>query len=544
MQVVSDAAAISSTVLPGLLATMYGALAALQFQGVLLPPACTGDPPFQGEVALMGAALALWFFSAAVFYGFHAPRVRLLGQLSLMWSMVLYPSTVLSVMALLNCSPVIVSPLGATGFDGALVSHMDLGSRTALASMPIYTADPYYVCWSGSHRRPGVLAAIMVPLYVIGLPVLTFYWLWCDPWLRARVRAPILAASAGGDVASASTEQSLNTHTSVSPISKRSQSQPVSQCHDVAAADPLLDVFFYDYKPSAWYTKHLDLCLLFLLSVFRALLPRPTSIVAIVCKAFTISAALLLSCVHVVWARPYLEEDAWMGWVRALLLLDALGIILLNAEAAAIDAQACPVGCETALAAGSYLVLVMCIVTLVVLVVGFAMYAYKGASVEQRAIDNAKIAAERQHKTSVAHVNPMLQRDESLPSPPVATQRVLAPRRVVNLQETVTSLQDCNPDSALLSVKAVHVEIVEARIFHAPVLISSAAASSEALESTPHAVENPLHAAPLQAQVLSPSLSSRARYGAKGSHVKALSQVALSYVAAVNTVTGKPTHTI
>jgi len=41
--------------------------------------------------------------------------------------------------------------------------------------------------------------------------------------------------------------------------------------------DPALGVFFYDYKPAAWYTKHLDLGLLLLLSLFRALLPRPTA---------------------------------------------------------------------------------------------------------------------------------------------------------------------------------------------------------------------------------------------------------------------------
>jgi len=102
--------------------------------------------------------------------------------------------------------------------------------------------------------------------------------------------------------------------------------------------DPALGVFFYDYKPAAWYTKHLDLGLLLLLSLFRALLPRPTTLAGIAGKTATVCVALLASCAHVLWVRPYLEADAWMGWVRALLLMDSLGVTLLGATTLAMDA--------------------------------------------------------------------------------------------------------------------------------------------------------------------------------------------------------------
>jgi len=66
-----------------------------------------------------------------------------------------------------------------------------------------------------------------------------------------------------------------------------------------------------------------------------------------VSKATVICAVLLASCVHVLLARPYLEADAWMGWVRALLLMDSVGITLINAVAAMADIG---VGAESATA--------------------------------------------------------------------------------------------------------------------------------------------------------------------------------------------------
>ena len=42
LQVVSQAASVQSPSLPGFVRRLYGAVAVLQFEGVLLPPACTG----------------------------------------------------------------------------------------------------------------------------------------------------------------------------------------------------------------------------------------------------------------------------------------------------------------------------------------------------------------------------------------------------------------------------------------------------------------------------------------------------------------------
>ena len=117
--------------LPPLIARLYGAVAVLQLEGVLLPPACTGTadsrgvvwreaaspsstragaPPFESERTTMGAALGLWGVAVAIYYASRHPTVRLGGQFALMWAMILYPSTALTAAGLLACTPVALSP--------------------------------------------------------------------------------------------------------------------------------------------------------------------------------------------------------------------------------------------------------------------------------------------------------------------------------------------------------------------------------------------------------------------------------------------------
>ena len=87
-QVVSDAASVVSPTLPALLARVYNMVAVLQLQGVLLPPSCTGAPPFETEYSMMGAALVLWLLPVVIFHTLQNSYGRLVGQAMLMWAMV------------------------------------------------------------------------------------------------------------------------------------------------------------------------------------------------------------------------------------------------------------------------------------------------------------------------------------------------------------------------------------------------------------------------------------------------------------------------
>jgi len=166
----------------------------------------------------------------------------------------------------------------------------------------------------------GTLAAIVAPLYVLGLPLLTLWWLWRDPWVAAEVRRTKHASIGGAYTPrSHAIGETLGTEGTVSSLELASPTAELGDCGSAPAAlrDPLLGVFFYDYKPTAWYTKHIDLGILLLLSILRALLPHPGGIGGIAAKAAVICVVLLAACAHVLWFRPYLDSDAWMGWVRA-----------------------------------------------------------------------------------------------------------------------------------------------------------------------------------------------------------------------------------
>lgn len=182
------------------------------------------------------------------------------------------------------------------------------------------------MCWTGSHRVPGIVAATAIVAYVAGLPTLTFWWLLRDPSVKLAAAASAAAAKADRLASTAGQDSQSNSE----PGGVLVDNPMVVKCDRVGQShrrdavpsppppspDPLLSVFFYDYKPSAWYTKHIDLGLLLILSLFRALLPRPATLGMLLAKTTTLCIVIIGACVHVLWARPYLEADSWMGWVR------------------------------------------------------------------------------------------------------------------------------------------------------------------------------------------------------------------------------------
>lgn len=226
---------------------------------------------------------------------------------------------------------VTLSARGAASLDGGPPLHA-AASADAVVTLSVSVDNSYFVCWRSSHAGAAALAAVTLPLYVFGLPALTLWWLWRDPWVAAEARrseatstgeayAPrmqraddedvVSCADAAGDPASSEVDLA----TPASYLDLRVPATTEAYAASFVEPDPLLGVFFYDYKPTAWYTKHIDLGLLLLLSLFRALLPRPMDLGRIVAKATIICTALLAACTHVLWVRPYLNADAWMGWV-------------------------------------------------------------------------------------------------------------------------------------------------------------------------------------------------------------------------------------
>lgn len=237
------------------------------------------------------------------------------------WLQVLYPSTTLTAARLLVCDSVSLTALGASLLDGGPALDAT-AAPDELIRLSVSSSNPYFVCWSssGHHAGVGTLAAIVVPLYVLGLPIMTLWWLWRDPWVAAEVRRTKTASVGGTYIPrSYAISDTSGSEGNVSSLELASPTVELGDCGSASSAlpDPLLGVFFYDYKPTAWYTKHIDLGILLLLSLLRALLPHPGGISGIAAKTAVICVALLAACAHVLWFRPYLDSDAWMGWVRA-----------------------------------------------------------------------------------------------------------------------------------------------------------------------------------------------------------------------------------
>jgi hypothetical protein len=224
-QVVSNAATVSSTTLPPLLASLYRAIAVLQLHGVLLPPACTGAYPFETQVEIICAALGAWFLAVAVYYSRAGCCVRfqsgvqqgnrslensvlsskralleLVGRGALVLAIVLYPNVSGTAVELLDCEFVTMVASAAAALDGGPSVPREFGvatTRSAKATVQVLSSNPYYVCWAGSHRTAGALAVAALVCYVFCMPLVTLWWVWRDPRQR-RLRLRLSSTSAVG----------------------------------------------------------------------------------------------------------------------------------------------------------------------------------------------------------------------------------------------------------------------------------------------------------------------------------------------------------
>jgi hypothetical protein len=347
------------------------------------------------QVISAAIALGAWLAAIAVINMKRLPRLA--GRVALTVAIVLYPSVSATSATLVNCSRVYLSATGAAALDGGAAATAAAISAKSSVVVSVLDSNPYFVCWAGggSHLAAGILAAIALALYVCTLPMLTLWWTWQSAHKDLRMTCAVLlrlcACLVGCRTQRDATRKVI---TAVgNPLHGQQGDEPHQRTRArhsspdsggggegaMEGADPALAPLLADYEQHGWYSKTIDLVLLLLLSLLRALLPRPASLAVVAVKAVVAGSALLAVAALVLVTRPYLRTDAWKRWVRALLLLDSAGCVALNACAAAIDLGAGGSGLVHAFSVGAWVLLCACVVTMAVLFVGFARAMYTGA---------------------------------------------------------------------------------------------------------------------------------------------------------------------
>lgn len=424
IQVFANAAALPSPTLPSSIRSFYDIVSVLQLQGVVLSSECTHSYPFEVEATAMSLAVLSWLVTVWLYRFASSKKARAIGKVTLKIAIILYPIVTTKALRLVNCTTVSVVATTAVRLDGgAKFTSVDV------VSLPVLTYNPAFVCWSGSHAPMGYLALVVLGVFVAGMPIITLWWMWRDPWLQYTAdldKKRLQRHKAEGSVLS--TRNSLRTESCVvallccsrssllrentvpatftaSPIVKLMRRGHLHDVNNIPAPvagssllslnstapaelpEPMPDALLTDsvHRPEVWYQRHIELGLLLVLSAYRALLPRPATLVEALTKGSIIGAAITASLVHLIVANPFFPTERWMGWVRAALLVDALLCTLINAAVASIDAGFVNFTLIEILARGPPILFAACCVTLLVLVGGFSWHMYTAAITEQRA---------------------------------------------------------------------------------------------------------------------------------------------------------------
>ena len=408
----------------------------------------------------MTMALTSWMFCIASYYlrRFVATRTLrmrfdLLGRATLISALMLLSTCANSAVSLLDCKPITLATNSAAALDGGETAANPT-ARESSVTVNILVKNPLFVCWAGSHRAAGIIAALVLVVYVAAIPAVLLVWLWNDLSLRERLYLYRKHRVAAFLPPSQRTEQIMVVHSSppdselasfINPmrrsatmstaplhialpnpslVSREFRGISLSACEqaivnpmrsarlgrlqnlnyggcggsaagpsegaadaatpsvpETVSADPMLQPMLSDYAPFAWYTKLVDLALLLALALLNSLIPRPASIGPIVAKAAVCCSLLLAATAHVLIMRPYAPEQAWKGWVRAVLLMDSAGCAMLNAAVSALDTGFGGAKLATSITVGSNMLFGACCVTLCVLLWQFGASVYTGESV-------------------------------------------------------------------------------------------------------------------------------------------------------------------
>jgi hypothetical protein len=305
--------------------------------------------------------------------GTYAKILEAVGRVTITLALVaLAPATTVGA-ALLYCTPIPLNEIAVKVLDGG--SSIAVGP-TGTVSVSILASDPFFVCWasSGRHLGAATFAVIAMVIAIVVGPLALYYRVRRDSWLRVRLAKNRLSCSARA-LMCCQDEQHIDLD----------DEELLASAEDPSI---LLAPIVTDFRPVTWYTKFIDIALTIVLSCVNALLQRPTTLLLILAKAGIIVFATLAIALFVVIMRPYRADRAWMGLVRAMLLVITACCACMNAVASAIDIGQLTRGprLSAGLLAASVLLVVFLCGALVLLVVGVGHAMITHASAEREAV--------------------------------------------------------------------------------------------------------------------------------------------------------------
>jgi hypothetical protein len=287
----------------------------------------------------------------------------------------LYPTITNTVLGLLRCDStgMVVRDYLSLDNDGRALAAAGVplpAARAALASggataeqaallarpltVPVLTADPFYVCYEAAHLGIAVLAWVVFGLYVIGYPLATLLLVGrrirklmrhspvAEEWQRRRSEKTSSTMSLAGSKQSKDAQQ--DDHLPVSG-QRRSATQAMAGRLSVAyasSASALIDVepsivhnaslahfTANDYRASAFYFRQADMGLLLVLSVVITWWTPPASLADASGSLAVTLLAVLTVATMILYVAPFLPDERWKQHVKVYsLLLTGLAAVL------------------------------------------------------------------------------------------------------------------------------------------------------------------------------------------------------------------------
>lgn len=144
----------------------------------------------------MSVGLGAWLLCLALCaarwaFGMHGHVLRSTIAVSVTVAVYLHPTVTSTTLKLLDCQAAVLTDIARAGLDGGAGDAAQVGATPQrLTPVNLLVSNPYISCFQGSHLPAGALAAATLGVCVVGLPLLTFWWLWRDPQRRGVASAP------------------------------------------------------------------------------------------------------------------------------------------------------------------------------------------------------------------------------------------------------------------------------------------------------------------------------------------------------------------
>lgn len=188
--------------------------------------------------------------------------------------LLLYPPAARDALALLNCSPVAVSPSGCISLNGCSGSS-SVGSsndRSRTVTVRVLASNPFYVCWApgASHVTAGGLAVAVLIVVVLAFPLFSYVVLWRSAGRETSLQQRMITRGGRGGLETAGSAMVDNPLLllSLGPSASMRSKQNSSHRHSAPIKSPVAP-FLSDYRPDAWYMRHADLALTLLLACLQ-----------------------------------------------------------------------------------------------------------------------------------------------------------------------------------------------------------------------------------------------------------------------------------